>query len=117
MKVIDLTEQLKLKILKHLHALEEELSRYLPDIMDDKKINLARNPFTSQFDISKIADDLQDELLEMRNDSFGYNLLLEKPLSQFWVSKQRSYVKIRLTTSDGLTKRGTRCKKIKGVII
>ena len=76
--------------------LEKELNRYFPDILDEKEINLARNSFASQLDISKISDDLQDELLEMRNDSSAYDLFEGKPLSQFWVSMQRSYAKISM---------------------
>ena len=70
--------------------LEEELNHYFPDMLDEEKNNLARNPFASQLDISKISDDLQDELLEMRNNSSAYNLFVENPLSQFWVSIQWS---------------------------
>ena len=63
-------------------------------MLDEEEIILARNSFASQLDISKILDDLQNELLEMRNDSSAYDLFVEKPLSQFWVSMQRSYAKI-----------------------
>ena len=66
---IDSAEQLKSEILQRLHALEEELNRYFLNMLDEEEINLARNPFALQFDISKISGDLQDELLEMRNDS------------------------------------------------
>ena len=62
---INPAEHLKSEILQHLHALEEELKRYFPDMLDEKEISLARNLFASQLDISKISDDLQDELLEM----------------------------------------------------
>ena len=93
---IDLAEQLKSEISQHLHALEKELNRYFPNILDEEEINLAKNPFASQLDISKISDDLQDELLEMRNDSSAHDLFVEKPLSQFWVSIQPSYAKINM---------------------
>ena len=90
----DPVEQLKSKISQHLHALEEKLNRYFPDILNEEKINLARNPFASQLDISKILDDLQDKLLEMRNDSSTHDLFVKKPFTQFWVSMQPLYVKI-----------------------
>ena len=38
---IDLAEQLKSEISEHLHALEEELNRYFPDMLDEEEINLA----------------------------------------------------------------------------
>jgi len=45
-------------------------------------------------DISEISDDLQDELLDMRNNSSTRELFLDMSLSQFWVSMQLSYPKI-----------------------
>ena len=54
----DPAEQLKSEISQRLHALEEELNCYFPDILNEEKINLARNPFASQLDISKTSDDL-----------------------------------------------------------
>ena len=83
--------------------LEEELNCYFPDMLDEKEINLARNPFASQLDISKTSDDLQDELLEMRNNSSAYNLFVENTLSQFWVSIQWSYAKISMVAFKVLT--------------
>ena len=32
----------------------------------------------------------------MKNNSSAYDLFVEKPLSQFWVSMQRSYAKISM---------------------
>ena len=100
---IDLAKQLKSEISQHLHALKKELNRYFPDMLDKEEINLARNPFASQFDISKISDDLQEELLEMRNDFSAYNLFDQKPLSQFWVSMQWSYAKISMAAFKIIT--------------
>ena len=93
---IDPAEQLKSEISQHLHALEEELNRYFLNMLHEEEINLARNPFAFQFDISKISNDLQDELMEMRNDSSAYDLFDQKPLSQFQVSMQWSYAKISM---------------------
>ena len=42
---IDPAEQLKSEISQHLHALEKELNRYFPDMLDEEEINLARNSF------------------------------------------------------------------------
>ena len=100
---IDPAEQLKSEISQHLHVLEEELNHYFPDMLDEEKINLARNPFASQLDISKILDDLRDELLEMRNNSSAYNLFVENPLFQFWVSIQWSYAKISMVAFKVIT--------------
>ena len=100
---IDPAEQLKSAISQHLDGLEEELNRYFPDMLDEEEINLARNPFASQLDISNISDDPQVELLEMRNDLSAYDLFVEKPLSQFWVSMQRSYAKISMAAFKIIT--------------
>ena len=100
---IDPAEQLKSAISQHLHGLKEELNCYYPDMLDEEEINLAKNPFASQLHISKISDDFQDELLEMRNDFSAYDLFLEKPLSQFWVSVQRSYTKISMAAFKIIT--------------
>ena len=62
---IDPAEQFKSEIFQHPYALEEELNRYFLDMLDEEEINLAGNSFASQLDISKISNDLQDELLEM----------------------------------------------------
>ena len=87
------TEQLKSEISEHLHALEKELNCYFPDVAEEES-KLVRNPFSLYLDISEISDNLQDELLDMRNDSSARELFLEKSLSQFWVSMQLSYPKI-----------------------
>ena len=79
------------------------MTRYFPDVLDEKEINLAKNAFASQLDISKISDDLQDELLEMRTDSSAYDLFLEKPLTQFWVSMQWPYAKISMAAFKIIT--------------
>ena len=100
---IDPAEQLKSELSQYLHALEEELNCYFPDILDEEEINLARNPFASQLDISKISYDLQDELLEMRNDFSAYYLFVEKPLPQFWVSMQHSHAKISMAAFKIIT--------------
>ena len=80
---IDPAKQLKSETSQHLHAFEKELNLYFPDMLDEEEINLARNPFASELDVLKISNDLQDELLEIRNDSSAYDLFVEKPLSQF----------------------------------
>ena len=50
-------------------------------MLDEEKINLARNPFASQLDISKISDDFRDKILEIKNNSSAYDLFVKKPLN------------------------------------
>ena len=84
---IDPAEQLKLKILQHLHALEEELNRSFRIFWMKKKLHIwSETLLLLILNISKVSDDFQDELLEIRNDSFAHDLFVKKSLSQFQVS-------------------------------
>ena len=56
-----------------------------------------RNPVTPGLDITVTADDIQDELLELRHDSSARDTFLEKSLAQFWCSLQESYPQVSKT--------------------
>jgi len=45
-------------------------------------------------DIATVPEELQDELLDLRNDSAGREMFLEKSLTQFWCIMLRSYPKV-----------------------
>ena len=45
-------------------------------------------------DIATIPEEVQDELLELRNDSAGCEIFMTKSLSQFWSSMLTSYPKL-----------------------
>jgi len=45
-------------------------------------------------DIATVPEELQDELLDLRNDSAGREMFLEKSLTQFWCIMLWSYTKV-----------------------
>ncbi|XP_005112058.1 zinc finger BED domain-containing protein 5-like [Aplysia californica] len=69
---------------------ENEFKNYFPDLNCGEEA-FVRNPFTPGLDITVIADDIEDELLELRpaRDTF-----LEKCLAQFWCSLQELYPQV-----------------------
>ena len=83
-------DHIKNGILEHLSALESELERYFPQTTDED-LDFVRNPF--KYPVEKLADDCQDEFLELINDSTARQEYEEKLLSQFWVAMKDSYPK------------------------
>ena len=57
-------------------------------------VTFPRNPFSPAMDIATVPEEVQDELLDLRNDSAGREMFMEKSLSQFWCTKLRSYPKV-----------------------
>ena len=55
---------------------------------------LPRNPFFPMIDITTISEEVQDELLDLRNDSAGREIFTMKSLTQFWTSMPQSYPKL-----------------------
>ena len=45
-------------------------------------------------DIATVPEEVQDELLDLRNDSASSEMFMEKSLSQFWCTMLRSYPKV-----------------------
>ena len=85
-------DHIKNGILEHLSALESVLKRYYPKITDED-LDFVRNPF--KYPVEKLADDCQDEFLELINDSTARQEYEEKLLSQFWVKIKDFYPKTR----------------------
>ena len=83
-------DHIKNGILEHLSVLESELERYFPETTDED-LDFVRNPF--KYPVKKLADDCQDEFLELINDSTARQEYEEKLLSQFWVAIKDSYHK------------------------
>ena len=81
-------DNIKNVILEHLSALESELERYFPE-SSDEDLDFVRNPL--KYPVEKLADDCQDEVLELINDSTARQEYEEKLLSQFWVEMKDSY--------------------------
>ena len=85
-----LNAKMKQEISEHLQSLENEFKKYFPDL---KKV-FPRNPFSQMIDITTIPEEVQDELLDLRNDSADCEMFMTKPFTQFWTSMLQSYPKL-----------------------
>ena len=81
----------KNEILQHLTALENEFSRYFPELSDDE-LDLVRNPF--KLSVEKVPDHCQDEFLELKTDSEVRDMFDEKSITEFWPLLCDSYPKV-----------------------
>jgi len=86
-----LPEFAKNEILQHLTALENEFSRYFPELSDEE-LDLVRNPF--KLSVEKVPDDCQDEFLELKTDSGARDMFDEKSITEFWPLMCDSYPKV-----------------------
>ena len=64
---IHLDQFLNDEITEHLQSLEK-VECYFPELSQEQDA-LVRNPFCTELDISSIQDNIQDEFLDLRNDS------------------------------------------------
>ena len=62
--------------------------------MDEGFVTFPRNPFASAMDIATVPKEVQDELLDLRNDPASSEMFMKKSLSQFWCTMLRSYPKV-----------------------
>ncbi|XP_068227879.1 zinc finger BED domain-containing protein 5-like [Palaemon carinicauda] len=92
---IQLDQFLKDEITEHLQSLEKEVERYFPELSQEQEA-LVRNPFCTELDISSIPDEIQDEYLNLRNDSSARDLFKVKSVTQFWCGMYQSYSKISM---------------------
>ncbi|XP_031336641.1 zinc finger BED domain-containing protein 5-like [Photinus pyralis] len=82
-----------MEIIEHLQSLENEMQRYFPEL-SEKEAALVRNPFHVSVDIADVPEEIQDEFIEMRNDSSARDLFQEQTLTEFWCSMRRSYATV-----------------------
>ncbi|XP_076339961.1 zinc finger BED domain-containing protein 5-like [Tachypleus tridentatus] len=92
---IQLDQFLKDEITEHLQSLEKEVERYFPELSQEQEV-LVRNPFCTERDVSSIPDDIQDEFLDIRNDSSARDLFKVKSVTQFWCAMYQSYSKVSM---------------------
>ena len=90
-----LDQFLKEEITEHLDSLEEEFKRYFPEVSEEQEA-LVRNPFFNELDVSSIPDEIQDEFLDLRNDSSARDLFKVKSITQFWCTMYQSYSKVSM---------------------
>ena len=88
-----LSSLIKQEITEHLQSLENEFEKYFPDLKEGSDV-FPRNPFSVMTDIATIPEEVQDELLELRNNSAGREIFMTKSLSQFWSSMLTSHPKL-----------------------
>lgn len=75
---------LKLEISEHLESLENEFQRYFRELTDEEAA-LVRNPFSTSLDVASIPDEIQDEFIDMRNDSRHVIYFTKNPSPSFGV--------------------------------
>ena len=70
-----------------------EFQHYFPELKEEEAI-LPRNPFSKSLDVSDIPDKMQEQFIELKNDSTAFDIYHEKSLSQFWYDTSESYLQI-----------------------
>ena len=85
----DTTDQSICALVKaHLSALRNELQDYFPDL-SDSDMKMIRNPFI--FDVTSIPDILQEEFVELINDSNARDKFETLSLTKFWCEMSVMY--------------------------
>ena len=84
----NLDPHLSSEILAHLVNLKKEFLRYFPEI-SNVDWDLVRKPFPNP--VEKVQDDLQDEIIDLRNDSACKNLFDNLSICEFWARIRVSY--------------------------
>ena len=79
--IFELDEALKTDVAQHLENLESEFKSYFPEAVGDD-LSLARNPF--RLSPEKVKDELQDQLIDLKNDSSRRDLFESLPVTKFW---------------------------------
>ncbi|XP_076039422.1 zinc finger BED domain-containing protein 5-like [Oratosquilla oratoria] len=92
---VQLDQFLKDEITEHLQSLEKEVERYFPELSQEQEA-LVRNPFSTELDVSSIPDEIQDEFLDLRNDSSAHDLFMVKSVTQFWCTMYQPYSKVSM---------------------
>lgn len=74
----------------HLDSLESEFQRYFPEV-SDVELSLVRNPFRCS--VERVPDELQEELIDLQNDSAAKGAFEDKTIEEFWPTMINSYPK------------------------
>ena len=74
---IGINQLLKGEISQHLATLVEEMQRYFPELYGDEAAVVRNRFFINSAAIENVPDELQDEFLELRNDSLACGLFSE----------------------------------------
>ncbi|XP_076045277.1 zinc finger BED domain-containing protein 5-like [Oratosquilla oratoria] len=86
----NLDSELKEQIITHLSDLKSEFVRYFPDIDDKREAwKFIRNPF--QCEVADVAEQVQEEFLELKFDSTAKEDFKDMDLETFWVKYLHVY--------------------------
>ena len=77
----NLDQNLSSAILAHLTNLKKEFLTYFPEI-SNVDLELVRKPFSNL--LEKVCDDLQNELIDLRNDSGCKDMFNSLSICEFW---------------------------------
>jgi len=86
-------QEIQHDITAHLESLENEFERYFPELTEEESLPV-RNPFSSALNVASLPDDVQDEFLELRNDSSARDQFKEKTLNEFWCGMHQKYANV-----------------------
>ena len=87
----DVDDEIKDEVANHLGTLQIKFNSYFPKFSPDA-FTLARNPF--RVAIEQVDDELQDELLDLRNDSGCSDLFEDVSVTEFWIQVSSLYPQI-----------------------
>ena len=80
-------------IISHLGNLQDEFERYFPEINTGSILmKVARNPFV--YKVEDIPEAIQEEFIELTNDSSAKDGFHSCNLEEFWVKMQHCYPRI-----------------------
>ena len=82
---------LKELVMEHLTAMAQEMQQYFPDL-DKLDVKLVRNPF--RLKVIDIESDLQEELIDLINDSGAKDKFNDNSLTMFWCAMVTSYPRL-----------------------
>ena len=89
-----LDDELKTNVAQHLKKLEREFGSYFPELSRDDLL-LASNPFRHSSE--KVEDELQDQFIDMKNDSSSQDMFEAFPVTDSWLRMASSYPEISKT--------------------
>uniref|UniRef100_A0A8D8Z4H1 Uncharacterized protein n=2 Tax=Cacopsylla melanoneura TaxID=428564 RepID=A0A8D8Z4H1_9HEMI len=90
-------------VVSHLESLTQELTRYFPEYSTDETDpirRMIRNPFI--VDVMTVPDDIQEELIELQNDTSCKDNFTGGNLEVFWCKKAYVILKFAIWQSDFL---------------
>ena len=89
--ISDVDDEIRDEVADHLGTLQTEFKSYFPELSRDA-FTLVRNPF--RVNIEQVDDELQDELIDLKNDSGCRDLFEDVPVTEFWIQVSSSYPQI-----------------------